>query len=58
MSIRSLKTEIMNYDSHFMYVEEYTFLIFQNIRDNIIIDSLHKMVVPLDVETYIGYEVP
>ena len=43
------ETEIMIYDSHFMYVEEYTFLIFPNIRDHIIIDSLLKMVVPLDV---------
>ena len=42
-------------DSHFMYVEEYTMLLFQNIRDNIIIDSLHLIVVPLDVETYFGY---
>ena len=56
MCVRTVvvETEIMIYDSHFMYVEEYTLLLFQNIRDNIIIDSLHMMVVPLDVETYFG----
>ena len=51
----SVETKIIINDSHFMYVEEYTFLLFQNIRDDIIFDSLHKMVVPLDVETYFGY---
>ena len=50
----SVETKIIINDSHFMYVEEYTFLIFPNIRDHIIIDSLLKMIL-VDVETYVGY---
>jgi len=38
----SVETKIIINDSHFMYVEEYTFLLFQNIRDNIIIDSVGR----------------
>ena len=49
-----VQTEIIINDSHFMYVEGYIFLLFPYIRDHIIIDLLHKMIL-LDVETYFGY---
>ena len=48
----SVETKIIINDSHFMYVERYTLLLFLNIRDHIIIDMFYNMVVPLDVETY------